>query len=102
MFTYALSAPAAVVVTIEQAVPGHRSGRGGSCRAGRGRGRPCTLWVRRTRLRQVASDAVRRSIAFGGRVGGRALPGAGYRATIVAHVDGAPDSLPRSVRFTIL
>jgi hypothetical protein len=101
MLTYALSAPAAVRVTVEQALPGHRSGRGRACRAG-GRGRRCTRWVLRARLAQIASDALRRSIAFSGRSGARALPAGSYRATIVARGVGAPDSPPRSVRFTLL
>lgn len=100
-FTYALSVPAAVKVIVEQALPGHRPVRGRGCRTG-GRGRRCTRWVPRARLAQVAGDAIRRSIAFSGRSGGRALPAGSYRATVVAHAEGAPDSLPRSVRFTIL
>jgi hypothetical protein len=101
-FTYVLSTPAAVKIVIEQAVRGHRSGRGGACRPGRGRGRPCTRWTRRTTLRQVASDAVRRSVAFSGRVGRRPLPAGSYRATLIAHLGGVADSLPSSVRFTLL
>jgi hypothetical protein len=58
--------------------------------------------VRRTTLRQIASDAVRRSIAFSGRVGRRPLPAGSYRATIVARVDGTNDSAPKSVHFTLL
>ncbi|HST40298.1 MAG TPA: hypothetical protein VLK58_12360 [Conexibacter sp.] len=85
-FRFTLNARANVSIAIER---GDRRGRkaGRACRRAtpRLRRRPrCTLWTKVGALRRGGVDGGRRSIAFSGRIGSRALRAGSYRATLTA------------------
>jgi hypothetical protein len=100
-FRYALSADAAVAITIERLETGRKAGKRCAKRRRGQKGRKCTRAVRVTTLTK-SSKVGADSIAFTGRVGRRALPAGRYRATIVATGAEGAKSQPRSVGLTII
>lgn len=99
---FTLSEAARVVVTVERALAGRRVGT--SCRkptrANRGR-RACTRYAGARRL-TIAGRSGANSVRLTGRIGGRALTRASYRARLVATDAAGNRSAPRDLRFRIL
>jgi virginiamycin B lyase len=100
---FTLSETAAVRLRFERKASGRK--RGGKCvkptRARRSAKR-CTRWIARGTLTRRDLAAGKRSVRFGGRVGGRALKPGGYRVTAVAIDAAGAKSMPRRAKFTVL
>ena len=84
-FTYTLSEPARVSITIERKTKRRKKVR----------------WVKQTILR-ASEKAGRQSTAFNGRAKGRALKAGRYRARIVATDQAGQASNPRQVAFRVV
>lgn len=101
-FRFSVSEDSLVTVVIEQVLPGRRiGGRCDAPTAGNRRRARCVRFLRRGVITADAR-AGRNSLAFSGRVAGRALAPGTYRAHVVA-TDGAGNrSAARRIAFTIL
>jgi glucose/arabinose dehydrogenase len=101
-FRFTLSEASTVILRIDRQASGRRVGR--RCLAPTGplrRRRACTRFVRAGKLTRTL-PAGRRSIAFSGRIGRKALPVGSYSAVVTA-VDAARNvSRARTVTFEIL
>lgn len=101
-FRYVLSEDARVVFTIEQALPGRRSGK--SCvkptRKNRGK-RKCTRYVGFGRF-AAASKAQSNSKRYSGRIGRKAMKPGTYRATLVAADSAANTSAPKTLTLKVV
>jgi hypothetical protein len=98
-FTYSLSEPAKVAITISRLAPGRR--QQGHCVARAHRGQRCAI-PKRVGVLTRSAKAGSNSVPFSGRLGTRALRPGRYQATIVASVTGAPASAPRKLHFRIV
>ncbi len=100
---FSLSEAATVKLTFERKATGRK--RGGKCvkptRVLRAAKR-CTRWVAAGSLTQRDLAAGKRSVAFSGRIGRRALRPGSYRVTAVATDGGKLSSKPRRAPFRIL
>jgi hypothetical protein len=101
-FRFTLSEGSTVILRIDRLAPGRRVGRRCVAPTRRlGRRRACTRFLRTGTITR-ALPAGRRSIAFSGRIGRRALRVGSYRAVVTA-VDAARNvSRARTVTFEIL
>jgi hypothetical protein len=102
-FRFTLSAAATVTIRLERALPGRRSR--GKClkpTARLRRARRCTRYVSAGTLSRRGLKAGRRSVAFSGRVGRRALAAGRYRATLRAKDATGHVSRSRSLTFTVV
>jgi putative Ig domain-containing protein/FG-GAP repeat protein len=100
---YALSEPATVVITIARELAGRRSGK--RCvRPTRklAHKRRCTRFVTAGKLTRRGQAAGRRTLAFSGRMGRRALKPGRYRATIVATDPSRNTGRRKTATFTIV
>jgi Tol biopolymer transport system component len=102
-FRFTLNARANVSIAIERGDRrGRKAGRGCRRATPRLRRRPrCTLWTKVGALRRGGVDGGRRSIAFSGRIGSRALRAGSYRATLTAG-NASGSAKPVTLRFTIV
>jgi hypothetical protein len=102
-FRYVLSERAKVTIRIERRTAGRRVGR--KCRAPSPRLRrhkSCARYAKVVTLNRRARPAGRKTTAFSGRIGKKALPPGRYRATFRA-VDAAGNrSAPRRITFRIV
>ncbi|MGH2891287.1 MAG: choice-of-anchor Q domain-containing protein, partial [Solirubrobacteraceae bacterium] len=100
--TYRLSEAARVVITVERALPGRRTGHGcrAQTRANRHR-RRCTRYVRADRLIAVAHAGLNRK-GLSGRFGRHTLKPGSYRLTLVATDAAGHRSAPRHLRFRVV
>jgi hypothetical protein len=92
-----------VTIRLERALPGRRSR--GKClkpTARLRRARRCTRYVSAGTLSRRGLKAGRRSVAFSGRVGRRALAAGRYRATLRAKDATGHVSRSRSLTFTVV
>lgn len=99
---FTLSARANVTVAIERAATGRRVAK--QCRRAsrRLRRRPaCTRWEKRGALVRKGVGPGRRSIAFSGRIGRRALAPGRYRAVVTA-ANAAGSAKPKTLAFTVV
>jgi DNA-binding beta-propeller fold protein YncE len=102
-FRFALSEPASVRIAVDRVRPGRRVGM--RCKAPVPRlakRRRCARIAHRADLDFANLAAGANSIAFGGRIGRRALAPGNYRATIVATDAAGNLSAPRQARFGVL
>jgi DNA-binding beta-propeller fold protein YncE len=103
VFRFTLSAAATLTIRLDRALPGRRSR--GKCRkptARLRRARKCTRYVTAGTLTRKGLKAGRRSVAFSGRVGRRALAAGRYRATLRAKDAAGLATRSRSVTFTVV
>jgi glucose/arabinose dehydrogenase len=102
VFRFTVSERSTVIVRLYRGVSGRRVGTRCLAPTRRlGRRKPCTRFVRASTLTRVL-PAGRRSIAFSGRIGSRALPVGSYQAVVTA-VDAARNvSRARTVTFEIV
>jgi hypothetical protein len=106
-YTFTLSEPAGVVITIDRKTPGRRLGKSGAApcvkvtAANRHKGRACTRFVTRTKL-HARKGAGRQSLPWRGRIHGRPADAGKYRATIVATDASGQASQPRRLGFRIV
>lgn len=101
-FRFTLNVRANVTIALERSAPGRRVGRG--CRRATPRLRrrkACTRWVATGTLTRNGIDGGRRSIAFSGRIGRKALAPGSYRATVTAG-NAAGRSSAGPLRFTVV
>ncbi len=100
---FTLNARANVTIAIERnAGRGRLVGR--SCRRATRklrRKRACTRWTKVGALSRKGVEAGRRSVAFSGRLGRRALAPGGYRLTVKA-ANAAGSSKPATLAFTVV
>jgi Tol biopolymer transport system component len=99
---FTLSARANVSVAIERKAAGRKVGR--QCRRAtrRLRRRPvCVRWEKAGTLVRKGVDPGRRSVAFSGRIGRRALKPGSYRAVVTA-ANAAGSSRPATLAFTVV
>ena len=99
---FTLSARANVTIAIERRAAGRKVGR--QCRRATAklrRKRRCTRWERVGALSRKGLDGGRRSVAFSGRMGRRALAPGAYRATVKA-ANAAGSSKPATLAFTVV
>jgi hypothetical protein len=105
-FTYTLSEPARVVITIERKTKGRKARHGGksvcvkATRANR-KAPSCARFVKTTTL-TAPEQAGEQSTLFAGRVKGKPLMPGRYRAGIVATDAAGQPSLPRQLAFRIV
>jgi hypothetical protein len=102
-FRYTLSERASVSIEIERPKPGRRAGR--ACRKPSPRLRHhkrCTRYLRVGTLSRRARPAGRKTTAFSGRIGRRALRPGPYRATLRAKDPAGNSSAPRRITFRIV
>jgi hypothetical protein len=104
-FTYTLSEPAKVTITIERKARGRKVKRGGRTRCvkpRRGKAKPrCVRWIRVGTL-GARKQAGRQTTPFSGRIKGRALKPGRYRGRIVATDAAGQASSPRQAGFRIV
>jgi len=105
-FTFTLSEPARVTITIERKARGRRAGAGRRARcvkqtAANRKARRCVRFVKAGSL-SAQAGAGRQSLRFSGRLRGRPLKPGGYRATIVAVDAAGQSSDPRRVSFRVV
>jgi len=101
-FRFTLNARANVGIAIERKTRGRKVGR--QCRRATRKLRKkkaCVRWVKAGALRRNGTAAGRRSVAFSGRIGRRALKPGAYRAVIKAS-NAAGSSKPVTVTFTVV
>jgi hypothetical protein len=95
---YTLSEPARVSFVVEQSLKGHRKGR--ACKR-HGRGKRCTLIVRKATLTRSGQSGANQ-LGFSGRLGSRKLSPGSYELVVRA-VDAAGNrSGTKTVSFTIV
>jgi DNA-binding beta-propeller fold protein YncE len=102
-FRFALSEPASVRIAVDRVRPGRRVGK--RCKAPTPRlakRRRCVRITHSADLDFANLAAGANSIAFGGRIGRRALVPGNYRVTIVATDAAGNLSAPRQARFAVL
>jgi virginiamycin B lyase len=102
IFTFTLSEPARVTITIARARTGRRVG--GVCRrrTAANRGRPaCRRWVTAGQLSRAGLQGPNR-MTFSGRLRGRRLPAGSYRARAVARDPAGNVSRASAVQFTVI
>jgi hypothetical protein len=98
MVRYTLSEPARVSFVVEQSLKGHRKGR--ACKR-HGRGKRCTLIVRKATLTRSGQSGANQ-LGFSGRLGSRKLSPGSYKLVVRA-VDAAGNrSGTKTVSFTIV
>ncbi|MDW5592849.1 hypothetical protein VSS74_00770 [Conexibacter stalactiti] len=99
---FTLNTRASLTIAIERSSRGRKVGK--ACRRATPRlrrRRACARWTTVATLRRNGIDGGRRSIAFSGRIGRRALAAGGYRVTVKAgNASGA--SKPVTLAFTIV
>lgn len=101
-FRYVLSEDARVVFTIEQALPGRRSGKRCVKPTRRNRGkRKCTRFVSFGRF-AAASKAQSNSKRYSGRIGRKAMKPGTYRATLVAADAPGNTSAPKALTLKVV
>jgi hypothetical protein len=101
-FHYALSEDARVVFTIQQALPGRRSGSRCVSPTRRNRGkRKCTRFVSFGRF-AVASKAHSNSKPFSGRIGRKAMRPGTYRAILAATDSAGNTSKPATLKLKVV
>jgi hypothetical protein len=103
-FTFRLSQDATVRIAIDRLLPGRKVGK--RCLVptrARRHSKRCTRTSRAGTLTRRYPKGGKKTVAFSGRIGRRALAPGSYRATITATTSGQPTaSKSRSVTFTIL
>lgn len=99
---FTLNARAAVTIAIERSAPGRKLGK--ACRRPTPRlrrKRACTRWTAAGTLTRKGVESGRRSIAFSGRIGRRALAPGHYRATVSArNASGSAKAVTRAFTVT--
>lgn len=101
-FTYTLSEPASVTITIERSLPGRLVGRRCSKPSRKlARRRRCTRFVAQGKVTGAGAEGAN-TTRFTGRIGKRALRPGGYRATLRARDAAGNVSLPSGVAFTVV
>jgi hypothetical protein len=99
---FGLSEQASVRLTVQRATTGRRVG--GACRVATAlrRSAPaCTRWVAVRGALARPTAAGQRTLAFTGRLGGRALPRGRYRLTLVATDAAGNRSAPARATFRV-
>ena len=101
-FAYTLSAASTATILIERKSTG-RIVRSTCVRQTKSnaRGKSCTLYTKAGTLTRKAKRG-KNKLAFNGRIAGKALAPAGYRATITAQIGAGQISKPRIATFTVL
>jgi hypothetical protein len=105
-FTFTLSEPAQVTITIERKAKGRKAGRGRTARCvkptpANRKARRCVRFLKAGSL-SAQAQAGSQSLRFSGRLRGKALKPGGYRATIVAVDAAGQASDPRRVSFRVV
>ena len=104
-FSYTLSEPAKVAITIERKARGRKINRDGGSRCvrpRRGKAKPrCVRWIRVGTL-SARKQAGRQATPFSGRIRGRALKPGRYRGRIVATDAAGQTSSPRQAGFRVV
>lgn len=100
VFSYLLSRPASVTISLAQKTTGFKKGTKCVAKAPKGKKKHCTLYKSKGTLKRSGAAGLNR-VSFSGRVGKKALKPGTYRATIVA-TDAAGKSAPRTVAFKIV
>ena len=102
VFSYALSEPSGVTLTLERVTTGRRKGK--DCVAAtkkNKKGRKCRRYVKAGAISRTGVLG-KNSVPFSGRIGKKALKPGNYRASIVA-TDAAKNASPaRTVAFTVV
>lgn len=99
---FTLNARANVGIAVERKASGRKVGR--QCRRATRRLRKkkaCVRWVKVGALKRNGTQAGRRSVAFSGRIGRRALAPGAYRAVVTAS-NAAGSSKPATLAFTVV
>lgn len=101
-FRFTLNTRANVAIAIERKTRGRKVGK--QCRRATRKLRKrkaCVRWVKAGTLKRNGSAAGRRTVAFSGRIGRKALAPGSYRATIKAS-NSAGTSKPVTLAFTVV
>ena len=102
-FTYTLSAPGTLTITMSRAESGRRNGK--KCvkpSSKNKKAKKCTRYVKRGTLTRRNLKTGKGRLAFTGRIGRKALPTGRYKATLTATNAARKKGTARSVSFTIV